>query len=98
MKLAAAKAIAARVSKDELSAEQIVPSVFDHGVAGAVARAVAQAAGTYGRRQTKHEGVVCGDRGRRADSHRRARQSTREPYRPAAAFSAANARAKSGAW
>lgn len=44
MKLAAAKAIAATVSNDELSAELIVPSVFDRRVAQAVARAVARTA------------------------------------------------------
>ena len=44
MKIAAAKAIAAIVGKDELNAEYITPSVFDKRVAGAVANAVARAA------------------------------------------------------
>jgi len=44
MKLAAARAIAAAVSDDELDAEKIVPSVFDRSVAPAVAEAVAAAA------------------------------------------------------
>jgi malate dehydrogenase (oxaloacetate-decarboxylating) len=44
MKLAAAEAIAGVVSDDELSADHIVPSVFNRGVVDAVARAVADAA------------------------------------------------------
>jgi malate dehydrogenase (oxaloacetate-decarboxylating) len=44
MKLAAAKAIAACVSEDELRPDHIVPSVFDVRVAPRVAEAVAQAA------------------------------------------------------
>lgn len=44
MKLAAAEAIAASVSDDELSAEFIVPSVFDKEVPARVAAAVAEAA------------------------------------------------------
>ncbi|HET6951608.1 MAG TPA: NADP-dependent malic enzyme, partial [Acidimicrobiales bacterium] len=44
MKLAAAKAIAACVSDDELRADHIVPSVFDVRVAPLVAEAVARAA------------------------------------------------------
>ncbi len=44
MKLAAANAIAGLVSRRELSAEYIIPSVFNHHVAPAVARAVQQAA------------------------------------------------------
>ncbi len=44
MKLAAANAIAALVSRDELCAEYIIPSPFDERVAGAVAEAVARAA------------------------------------------------------
>jgi malate dehydrogenase (oxaloacetate-decarboxylating) len=44
MKLAAARAIAAIVTSDELSAEYIVPSVFDRRVAVAVAKAVARTA------------------------------------------------------
>jgi malate dehydrogenase (oxaloacetate-decarboxylating) len=45
MKLAAAEAIAAVVADDELSADYIVPSVFNRDVAPAVAAAVAAAAG-----------------------------------------------------
>jgi malate dehydrogenase (oxaloacetate-decarboxylating) len=44
MKLAAAHAIANTIEPDELSAEYIVPSVFDRRVAEAVARAVSEAA------------------------------------------------------
>jgi malate dehydrogenase (oxaloacetate-decarboxylating) len=44
MKLAAAQAIAAIVSPDELQPEYVVPSVFNRDVAPAVARAVAGAA------------------------------------------------------
>ena len=44
MKLAAAHAIAAVVKPEELSAEYIVPSVFNRDVAPAVAAAVAAAA------------------------------------------------------
>jgi malate dehydrogenase (oxaloacetate-decarboxylating) len=44
MKVAAAHAIAGLVSRRELSAEYIIPSVFNHHVAPAVARAVQQAA------------------------------------------------------
>ncbi|HSL56831.1 MAG TPA: NAD-dependent malic enzyme [Acidimicrobiales bacterium] len=44
MKLAAARAIAAAVSDDELATDLIVPSVFDRSVAPAVAAAVAAAA------------------------------------------------------
>ena len=44
MKLAAARAIASVVGRDELSTEYIVPSVFDRRVAAVVARAVARAA------------------------------------------------------
>ena len=50
MKLAAADAISAAVSDDELSPSYIVPSVFNKAVAVAVAEAVAQ--------QAKAEGVV----------------------------------------
>ncbi len=42
MKLAAAKAIAACVSDDQLAADHIIPSVFDPAVAPAVAEAVAR--------------------------------------------------------
>ena len=45
MKVAAARAIAARVADDELRPDYIVPSVFDKGVALGVAGAVRQAAG-----------------------------------------------------
>ncbi|HEV3496939.1 MAG TPA: NAD-dependent malic enzyme, partial [Actinomycetes bacterium] len=44
MKVAAARAIAARVGDDELRPEYIVPSVFDRGVAQDVAAGVRQAA------------------------------------------------------
>jgi malate dehydrogenase (oxaloacetate-decarboxylating) len=44
MKVAAARAIAARVADDELRPDYIVPSVFDKGVAQGVAAAVRQAA------------------------------------------------------
>jgi malate dehydrogenase (oxaloacetate-decarboxylating) len=44
MKVAAAQAIAACVSEDELCPAYVVPSVFDHSVAPAVAAAVADAA------------------------------------------------------
>jgi malate dehydrogenase (oxaloacetate-decarboxylating) len=54
MKLAAARAIAACVSADELAADHIVPSVFDVRVAPRVAEAVAEAAVA--------EGVVRGHR------------------------------------
>jgi malate dehydrogenase (oxaloacetate-decarboxylating) len=48
MKLAAAEAIAAVVSDDELSPDHIVPSVFNRDVVTAVARAVAAAATATG--------------------------------------------------
>ncbi|MGN0622901.1 MAG: NADP-dependent malic enzyme [Oscillospiraceae bacterium] len=44
MKIAAAKAIAAFVTDDKLSADYIIPSALDRNVAAAVAKAVAQAA------------------------------------------------------
>ncbi len=44
MKVAAASAIAACVSDDELSPTHVVPSVFDHSVAPTVAKAVGDAA------------------------------------------------------
>jgi malate dehydrogenase (oxaloacetate-decarboxylating) len=44
MKLAAAKAIAACVSDEQLSVDHVIPSVFDPAVAPAVAEAVARAA------------------------------------------------------
>ncbi len=48
MKLAAAQAIAGIVADDELDAEYIIPSVFNHDVVKAVARAVAHAAHASG--------------------------------------------------
>ncbi|MGH7737582.1 MAG: NAD-dependent malic enzyme [Candidatus Tyrphobacter sp.] len=48
MKLAAAYAIASIVGDDERSAEYIIPSVFDHRVVDAVAKAVAAAAAEEG--------------------------------------------------
>ena len=48
MELAAAHALAHVIPDDELSADYIVPSVFDRSVAPAVARAVADAAVTAG--------------------------------------------------
>jgi malate dehydrogenase (oxaloacetate-decarboxylating) len=48
MKLAAAEAIAAVVSDDELRPDYIVPSVFNRTVVDAVARAVADAATATG--------------------------------------------------
>jgi malate dehydrogenase (oxaloacetate-decarboxylating) len=44
MKLAAARAIAGTVGKNELSEEYIIPSVFNRGVVRAVSRDVAKAA------------------------------------------------------
>ena len=44
MELAAAHALAGVISSDELSADYIIPSVFDRSVAPLVARAVAEAA------------------------------------------------------
>jgi malate dehydrogenase (oxaloacetate-decarboxylating) len=43
MKLAAARAIAAVITDDELHADYVIPSVFNRGVAEAVAAAVADA-------------------------------------------------------
>jgi malate dehydrogenase (oxaloacetate-decarboxylating) len=48
MKLAAARAIAGCVGRDELSAEYIIPSVFNRSVASAVAEGVRFAAGRTG--------------------------------------------------
>ncbi len=48
MKLAAANAIANIVTKNELSAEYIIPSVFNRNVVRAVARDVSQAAQATG--------------------------------------------------
>jgi len=44
MKVAAARAIAATIDAEQLTADYIIPSVFDRGVAPAVAAAVARAA------------------------------------------------------
>ena len=44
MELAAAHAIAGAIAPDELSADYVIPSVFNRGVAPAVAAAVAAAA------------------------------------------------------
>ena len=57
MKLAAAQAIAARISEEELNPENIIPSVFDRRVADEVARAVEEAAirtGVARRDRTPH--------------------------------------------
>jgi malate dehydrogenase (oxaloacetate-decarboxylating) len=54
MKLAAARALAGCVSRSELSAEYIIPSVFNKSVAPAVAEGVVRAAhetGTARRRR-----------------------------------------------
>jgi malate dehydrogenase (oxaloacetate-decarboxylating) len=48
MKMAAARGIAAIVPEDELSERRIIPSVFDRGVADAVAEAVAREAELQG--------------------------------------------------
>jgi malate dehydrogenase (oxaloacetate-decarboxylating) len=48
MELAAARAIAGAISDDELSADYVIPSVFNRGVAPAVATAVAEAAQSSG--------------------------------------------------
>jgi malate dehydrogenase (oxaloacetate-decarboxylating) len=56
MKLEAARALAACVSRSELSAEYIIPSVFNKSVAPAVAAGVARAAyqtGTARRRRRR---------------------------------------------
>jgi len=44
MKIAAAEAIAAGVSSDDLSPDLVIPTAFDHSVVPAVASAVANAA------------------------------------------------------
>jgi malate dehydrogenase (oxaloacetate-decarboxylating) len=54
MKLAAAQAIAAVIPDDELHPEYIIPSVFNHDVATAVAAAVAEAAITTGVARRTH--------------------------------------------
>jgi malate dehydrogenase (oxaloacetate-decarboxylating) len=48
MEVAAARAIAAAISDDELSADYVIPSVFNRSVAPAVAAAVADAAQATG--------------------------------------------------
>jgi malate dehydrogenase (oxaloacetate-decarboxylating) len=59
MKVAAARAIAAAVSRDELGGEYIIPSVFNKTVAPAVAREVARAAQRTGvARRDRPRGVV----------------------------------------
>jgi malate dehydrogenase (oxaloacetate-decarboxylating) len=55
MKHAASEAIAACIPEDQLSAENIIPSVFDKQVAVAVARATAQAAHDSGVAQLRPE-------------------------------------------
>ncbi|MBI4590972.1 MAG: NAD-dependent malic enzyme [Candidatus Rokubacteria bacterium] len=54
MKIAAARAIAGCVQPDELTAEYIIPSVFNKKVAPAVARAVARAAQQTGVARRRH--------------------------------------------
>jgi malate dehydrogenase (oxaloacetate-decarboxylating) len=48
MELPAPRAIAAAITDDELSADYVIPSVFNRSVAPAVAAAVAEAAQTSG--------------------------------------------------
>jgi malate dehydrogenase (oxaloacetate-decarboxylating) len=48
MELAAAHALAATVEPDQVSPDYVIPSVFDRGVAPAVAQAVARAAEASG--------------------------------------------------
>ena len=57
MKLAAAEAIAAVVKPDELSAEYVVPSVFNRDVAPSVAAAVAAAAEASGVARRHHSAL-----------------------------------------
>ena len=54
MKLAAAHAIAAIITEDELGAEYIIPSVFNRDVVPAVAEAVAAAADADGVARRRH--------------------------------------------
>ncbi len=60
MKLAAAHAIAARVTRHELNEEYIIPSVFNRAVARDVAKAVAAAAARTGvaQRTKKHQAAA----------------------------------------
>jgi malate dehydrogenase (oxaloacetate-decarboxylating) len=62
MKLAAAQAIAAIVEPEELEADYVIPSVFNRGVASAVAEAVARAAeeGGVARRRRATAAAVAG--------------------------------------
>jgi malate dehydrogenase (oxaloacetate-decarboxylating) len=55
MKLAAAQAIAAVIPDEELHAEYIIPSVFNHGVVDAVAAGVADAAIATGVARRTHD-------------------------------------------
>jgi malate dehydrogenase (oxaloacetate-decarboxylating) len=57
MKVAAAHAIAGTIADTELSADYIVPSVFNRAVAPAVAAAVAQAADESGVARRRHAPV-----------------------------------------
>jgi malate dehydrogenase (oxaloacetate-decarboxylating) len=61
MKLAAAHAIAAVVSPEELGSEYIVPSVFNRDVVPAVAAAVAEAAEAGGVARRHREAVATGE-------------------------------------
>jgi malate dehydrogenase (oxaloacetate-decarboxylating) len=54
MKLAAARALAACVSRAELGEEYIIPSVFNKAVAAAVAKGVARAAWETGAARRRH--------------------------------------------
>jgi malate dehydrogenase (oxaloacetate-decarboxylating) len=56
MREAAAAALAATISPAELSADYVVPSVFNRSVAPAIAAAVRQAAGEDGVARKKHAG------------------------------------------
>jgi malate dehydrogenase (oxaloacetate-decarboxylating) len=58
MKLAAAEAIASAVKPDELSAEYVIPSVFNREVAPLVASAVAAAAESSGVARRRHTAPV----------------------------------------
>ena len=61
MKLAAAQAIAALISADELHPEYIIPSVFDKRVADAVSRAVEEAAYRTGVARRDRAATVAGE-------------------------------------
>jgi len=60
MKLAAAQALAAIVTREELSEEYITPSMFDQRVVPAVAGAVAEAAIRTGVARRKGRGATVG--------------------------------------